>query len=253
MRRLVICLLVGLLLVCTLQAQEYTGITGMIHVPTADMAPEGDARIGVSFLNREFLPDMMVFDGEKYDSFNHYLAITPFSWIELAYVCTLQKGHKNVDPTLPVGYYFKDRYFAVKLRPLKEGKYWPAVAIGVHDPGNSVSHEDGKDYAYFQNYYIAATKHWRPGGHELGLEWRGGWRNLSSGFRFQLPGDGGIYRQRRERGGRLPVVEAPLYPGGPAEREVFLGRTAFSDEFVLIKGRKIYFLCMFANNVKCRR
>ena len=85
------------------------------------------------------------------------------------------------------------------------------------------------------------------------MEWRGGWRDLPSGFRFQLPGDGGIYRQRRERGGRLPVVEAPLYPGGPAERAIFLGRTAFSDEFVLIKGRKIYFLCMFANNVKCRR
>ena len=122
-----------------------------------------------SALIREFLPDMMVFDGEKYDSFNHYLAITPFSWIELAYVCTLQKGHKNVDPTLPVGYYFKDRYFAVKLRPLKEGKYWPAVAIGVQDPSNSVSYEEGKDYTYVKNYYIAATKHWRPGGHELGF------------------------------------------------------------------------------------
>lgn len=68
MRRLIACLLVGLLLGCAIQAQEYTGITGMIHVPTAEMALEGDARIGVSFLNREFLPEMMVFDGEKYDS-----------------------------------------------------------------------------------------------------------------------------------------------------------------------------------------
>ena len=169
MRRLVICLLVELLLVGTIQAQEYTGITGMIHVPTAEMAPEGDVRIGVSFLNREFLPDMINLDGEKYHSSDHYLAITPFSWIELAYVCTLLKGYKNQDRNDEVGYFEKDRYFSIKIRPLKEGKYWPAVAIGVHDPGNSVSHEDGKDYAYFQNYYIAATKHWRPGGHELGF------------------------------------------------------------------------------------
>ena len=168
MRRWVVGLLMGLALVCRGRAQEYTGITGMIHVPTAEMAPEGDARIGGSFLNREFLPDGLVVDGEKYHTFNYYLAITPFSWIELAYVETLLKSHKYDDPTEKVGYYMKDRHFAVKVRPLKEGKYWPAVAIGTQDPGRSVEDKTG-DYTYFGNYYIAATKHWRPGGHELGF------------------------------------------------------------------------------------
>lgn len=32
-----------------MQAQEYSGITGMIHVPTAEMATEGEARAGVFF------------------------------------------------------------------------------------------------------------------------------------------------------------------------------------------------------------
>lgn len=168
MRRWFVCLLVGLLLACALHAQEYTGITGMIHVPTAEMAPEGDARIGVSFLNREFLPDMINFEGEKYDSFNHYLAITPFPWIELAYVCTLVKDYKNLDKTQKVGYYQKDRFFAVKLRLLKEGRYLPAMAIGVQDLGNMFFVED-KGNVFFQNYYIAATKYWRPRGHELGF------------------------------------------------------------------------------------
>lgn len=167
MRRLVVCLLTGFLLVCRGQAQEYTGITGMIHVPTAEMAFEGDARFGGSFLNREFLPERQKLGG--YHTFNYYLAITPFSWIELAYVETLLKNHKYGNPTEKVGYYQKDRYFAIKIRPLKEGKYWPAVAIGVQDPGNSYSNEDGKDNTYVKNYYIAATKHWRPGGHELGF------------------------------------------------------------------------------------
>lgn len=169
MRRLVVSLLVGLLLVGTIQAQEYTGITGMVHVPTAEMAPEGDARIGVSFLNREFLPEKLNnFRGTRYHSYNHYLAITPFPWIELAYVCTLQKGYKGGDPTQRVGFYHKDRHFAVKVRPLKEGKYWPAIALGTQDPGRSDSSLD-KEGALFKNYYIAATKHWQPGGHELGF------------------------------------------------------------------------------------
>lgn len=169
MRRWFVCLFVGLLLACALHAQEYTGITGMIHVPTAEMAPEGDARIGVSFLNREFLPENLNnFRGTRYHSYNHYLAITPFPWIELAYVCTLQKGYKGGDPTQRVGFYHKDRHFAVKVRPLKEGKYWPAIALGTQDPGRSDSSLD-KEGALFKNYYIAATKHWCPGGHELGF------------------------------------------------------------------------------------
>lgn len=179
MRRLIACLLVGLLLGCTIQAQEYTGITGMIHVPTAEMAPEGDARIGISYLNREFLPEKLNnFKGTRYHSYNHYLAITPFSWIELAYVCTLQKGYKGGDPTQRVGFYHKDRHFAVKVRPLKEGKYWPAIALGVQDPGRSDSSLD-KEGALFKNYYIAATKHWCPGGHELGFHLA--YRHYSSG------------------------------------------------------------------------
>lgn len=145
----------------TLRGQEYAGITGMMHVPTAEMAPEGEARVGVFFLNREFLPDKINYQGEKYNTSNHFLAITPFPWIELSYVCTLEKGKINVDK---VGYNEKDRYFSVKLRPLKEGKWWPAIAIGAQDPGRTI--EDNGDYAYFQNFYAVASKH---------LNWKGEW------------------------------------------------------------------------------
>ena len=40
-------------------AEEYGGITGLIHTPSAEMNPAGMARIGAFFLNREFLPDAM--------------------------------------------------------------------------------------------------------------------------------------------------------------------------------------------------
>lgn len=234
MRRLIACLLVWLLLVCTIQAQEYSGITGMIHVPTAEMAPEGDARIRISFLNWEFLPEKLNnFKGTRYHSYNHYLAITPFSWIELAYVCTLQKGYKGGGPTQRVGFYHKDRHFAVKVHPLKEGKYWPAIALDVQDPGRSDLSLDKED-ALFKNYYIAATKHWRPGGHELGFhltcrhyssEDNRKWNGVVGGVTYR-PAFASNCRAMVEYTGNdvnvggLPVVEAPLYPGGPAEREV---------------------------------
>ena len=75
---------------------------------------------------------------------------------------------------------FKDRYFSVKLQPLKEGKWWPAIAIGANDPygtdskegtgkeGESPQNGDGKSQ-YFSNYYIAATKHIGLKGHSIGI------------------------------------------------------------------------------------
>ena len=75
-------------------AQEYTGITGMMHVPTAEMAPVGTARVGAFFLNGEFTPDKMVVGGEKYPTFNHVLAIAPFSWPALLCEASSPEGRK---------------------------------------------------------------------------------------------------------------------------------------------------------------
>lgn len=163
-----------LLICCLGKAQEYIGTSGLIHVPSAEMLPAGTARIGGFFLNREFLPDNIAFHenpgdaGVKYNSFNHFLSIAPFSWIEIAYTCTFEKGHKNMDKTQPVGYYYKDRFFSVKLRPLKEGKWYPAIAIGTNDPLRHYN-DHGNDAKYFMNFYIAATKHFDFHGHELGV------------------------------------------------------------------------------------
>lgn len=187
MKRGFFCLLCCMCLY-VLQAQEYSGITGMIHVPTAEMAPEGEARIGAFFLNQEFLPDNLFYQfDKKYNTANHFVAITPFSWIELAYVCTLYKG------VVYKGYSRKDRYFAVKLRPLKEGKWWPAIAIGTQDPGRTMEDSNG-EYAYFQNFYIAATKHFTWKRHELGVhlayryyrsDFNVKWRGIAGGITYR--------------------------------------------------------------------
>lgn len=190
MKKLISCLCLLLLFIAPGKAQEYSGITGMIHVPTAEMATEGEARLGVFFLNREFLPSKMNYKGERYHTTNHFLAITPFPWIELAYVCTLEKGMDNDGH---VGHNMKDRHFAVKVRPLKEGKYWPAVAIGAQDPGRTVEDDHG-DYAYFQNFYVVASKHLDWKRHELGVhlayryfrsDFNAKWRGVAGGLTYR--------------------------------------------------------------------
>lgn len=193
MRRIFLSGLIGVLLLMfplNIEAQEYTGITGMMHVPTAEMAPAGTARIGAFFLNREFTPNKLAYKGEKYNTYNHFLAIAPFSWVELSYVCTLLKNAKNSDETQKVGYYNKDRFFCIKLRPLKEGKYWPALAVGAQDPANT---KEG-DNTYFKNYYVAASKHLNWKGHELGVhltyryyrsDFNAKWRGIAGGITYR--------------------------------------------------------------------
>lgn len=196
MKRIFFSGLIGVLLLTSfsgIRAQEYTGITGMMHVPTAEMAPAGTARVGAFFLNGEFTPDKLAYKGEKYNTYNHFLAIAPFSWVELSYVCTLLKNAKNKDGAQKVGYYNKDRFFCIKLRPLKEGKYWPALAVGTQDPTRTVEDKSG-DYAYFNNFYVAASKHLNWKGHELGVhltyryyrsDFNAKWRGVTGGITYR--------------------------------------------------------------------
>ena len=38
-----------------------------------------------------------------------------------------------------VGFYQKDYFFSLKVSPLKEGKYYPAIAVGGNDPSRSIN------------------------------------------------------------------------------------------------------------------
>lgn len=157
-------------------AQQYTGMSGLIHVPSADMDDVGEVRVGAHFLNKEFLPDggFNPLGRGKYHTTDHYLSITPFSWIELGYTCTLQKGLKNNNKD-DIGFYHKDRYFSVKIRLVKEDGWWPSIAIGSNDPittSDNAKRDDlpeNKKNQIFGNYYVAATKHIELKGHSIGF------------------------------------------------------------------------------------
>ena len=159
-------------------AQQYTGMSGLIHTPSADMDAEGTARIGGHFLNKEFTPDETFrHNGEKFNTGSFYLSVTPFKWLELGYTFTLRKRNQNYFGEVGgVGYYGKDRYLSAKVRLVKEDGWWPSVAIGTNDPYTTSSQNYDKEEnknSPFCNFYLSATKHVNLGGHLIGIHLSG--------------------------------------------------------------------------------
>lgn len=141
-------------------AQNTMGMSGLISVPTGSMRAEGDAQITTWYLGKDLTPNQPW----TYDTGNLSLSITPFWWCELAYTMTLMrdKNDKLAD---------KDRALSVKIMPLREGKWWPAVAIGGNDvigSGFRFRGEDTSGNSFWSNGYVALSKHFTLWGQELG-------------------------------------------------------------------------------------
>ena len=163
----IVCLL--WLLVGAAKAQFTYGTTGLLHMPTAEMQRDKTFMAGGSFLHKRATPSAW-----NYNTWNYYVNITFFPWLEVGYTCTIY------DEMIKRGQYTihminQDRSFHGRLRVWEEGcwKEWmPQIVVGVND----VTTGDGGDYTQmgvegdgngsFNRYYIAATKH---------LSWRGEW------------------------------------------------------------------------------
>lgn len=162
MKNILFCLLFVIFLPLSSAAQEYNGLTGLLHVPSAVPDSSGTFRGGFVYLDRKFLPNKM---SGTYNTFGYYAAISAWSWIELSYACTLLRLKRRGERVIN-----EDRHFNAKLLPLREGKWWPALAIGMDDIGRWKDQPDmgGYNNNYFQNIYIAVSKHIDIRGYELG-------------------------------------------------------------------------------------
>ena len=157
------------ILIIPIRAQQYNGMSGLIHIPSAEMGSSGDAHLGVHYVNKELMPDKFVCPDDngnlkKYNSYSYFLNVTPFNWLEVAYTCVLFKYNQ---PNRK-GYKAKDRHFCIKVNPLKETKYTPSVAFGTDDFLSSNLDPD-KIQGYFANYWISACKHLAIGGHKVAV------------------------------------------------------------------------------------
>lgn len=171
MKKIILLCVLGL--VCQLANAQFTyGTTGLLHMPTADMQKDKTFMFGFNMLDKH--PLSTYWNNINYNhTYNYYLNITIFSWLEVAYTCTLVKGIPNSSywPKQTWGKFVnQDRNFSAKIRLWKEGwwKEWtPQIVIGANDPGSfddngggniNINQEKGT-HNFFNRYYFAVTKH----------------------------------------------------------------------------------------------
>lgn len=150
-----------LLLSTPLCGQLTYGVTGLLNAPSAEMQSDKTVMIGANFLNKELTPPHWY-----YHTYNYFLNVTIFPWLEVAYTCTLVTAESlGLKPFGYSGFTNQDRYFSLRLRLLKEGQLWkhmPAVLVGTSDPLTSTNMEldpTNSGNGFFTRFYVALTKH----------------------------------------------------------------------------------------------
>lgn len=125
-------------------AQELLGNTGGMNIPTAEMMPSGTFRCGINYMGKGVVTSekgavdhRWQFD---YNTMNYFLNMTVFDWLEVTFRETILESNsygKYDDYKL---FREQDRSVTAKVRVAKEGKYMPAIALGVNDPYSFTGH-----------------------------------------------------------------------------------------------------------------
>ena len=137
-------LLLGLCLAwgTTAKAQYAMGNTGLMNIPTADMQEDGTFLLGGNYLPNGMTPF-------NFNTGNYFANITFLNFVELSYRSTLLKTTRYDGKR---GYFQQDRSMTARIRPLKEGKYTPALVIGTNDPFRNTGNN------YYGSIYGVLTK-----------------------------------------------------------------------------------------------
>ncbi|MBP1614715.1 MAG: conserved hypothetical exported protein [Bacteroidetes bacterium] len=166
--------MMGYFLFCnsTLSAQLTYGVTGLLHTPSAEMQRDKTVMLGGNFMNKEITPPIW-----SYHTYNYFLNITVFPWLEVAYTCTLfQSQTTGVNWKVGKGKFTnQDRYFSVRARVLREEQFWkdmPAIVIGTSDPftesgDGEIASTNGN--GYFSRFFVAMSKHFFVGKGKMGI------------------------------------------------------------------------------------
>ena len=137
-----------------------------MQMPTAQMQKSGTFMITNNYLNYHSLHP---YYWGYYNTFAYGFDITIFSRIELAYVCTLIDGKRQINPDARAMIMFnQDRHFSAKLQLLREGdlaSWTPSIAIGFCDPlsaageaGYTEQSTEGHGSGVFNRSYVAVSK-----------------------------------------------------------------------------------------------
>lgn len=149
-------------------AQLTDGMTGLLHMPNAEVQQDATFMLGGNMLHKNNIPNKSWWG--NYNTYNYYVNVTLFGRIEVAYICTLVQGKNNgFWPEQTWGKFTnQDRHFAGKIQLVKEGEWWkhmPAIAVGISDPTSGSGGDytnmvvSGSGNGYFNRLFVAITKH----------------------------------------------------------------------------------------------
>jgi hypothetical protein len=139
---------------CNLIAQSLTGSSGLITIPTAEIAHDGEILFGANFINKKYnvqFPD-------QYHQYSYFITLGFMPFLETSLRLTRPYNYPNPN-LLGIG----DRMPSVRLQFLKEKQYLPALLIGAHDFMWAFG---GTNAINYNALYLVATKHYL-----LNLKW----------------------------------------------------------------------------------
>lgn len=129
-------------------------------IPTADMQPDGTFMVGANYMPVEITSAYT----DK-DAVNYFLNITFLPFLEVGYLCTVKRASDGV--------LHQDRAVSLRLRALKEAKWYPSVVVGSGDiittsqNGNILESVDANNY--YSGIYGVATKHFNIAQEQIGV------------------------------------------------------------------------------------
>jgi hypothetical protein len=114
----------GLLTSVSTFAQALPGTSGLISIPTATIASDGDMAVGMNLI----APD---YHGYVADGFEGDAGIVQFATVGFLPFVEVGLRLTRLDSETPQA--LGDRMVSFRVRLVKESGYRPAVAVGVHD------------------------------------------------------------------------------------------------------------------------
>ena len=198
-------------------AQALLGTTGLLHAPTADMQRDKTFLFGGNYLNTHPLSTHFRSSEVGY-TFNYYINITMFPWLEVSYICTLvHADHGSAYfPEQSWGKFTnQDRAFSARLRLWKEGwwKEWtPQIVLGLDDPTSHADHGGGVRV-------LAVKRHPQRGDHQDAGAGPGGVRQANGNI-FHRAGKGVVagavqqHQQPEQQHFGHPFTAAEHFEGG---------------------------------------
>lgn len=162
-------MLLGVLMPIQIYAQFVYGNTGLLHMPSAEMQRDKTVMAGWGWLDNKALPQSTGYGWAQEPTWNYYVNVTFFPWMEVSYTCTMIRGKYLAASRGYPESWFKywanqDRHFDFRFRLWKEGwwKEWtPQIVLGLNDALHTFESDVITDSGngFWGRLYVAATKH----------------------------------------------------------------------------------------------